>query len=123
MGDNNKRTIHYDKTLKNLFNISDRLTIYAINAFFKKDFKEDTKIQQLNREYIKLDKTTAIADTVLNIEKVKEKTAIPRNSSEKWLDGLWAVGIKSRLSQMLVALQRLPINTQNKAKTGVYTRF
>jgi hypothetical protein len=74
MGDNNKRTIHYDKTLKNLFNISDRLTIYAINAFFKKDFKEDTKIQQLNREYIKLDKTTAIADTVLNIEINEQNT-------------------------------------------------
>ena len=58
MGDNNKRTIHYDKTLKNLF-ISDRLTIYAINAFSKKTlrrYKNTTTKQRIH----KTDKTTAI---------------------------------------------------------------
>ncbi|AYO30315.1 DUF4351 domain-containing protein [Biomaibacter acetigenes] len=40
----------------------------------KKNFKEDAKIEQLNREYIRLDKTTAIADTVLSIEINEQKT-------------------------------------------------
>jgi hypothetical protein len=74
MGNGEKKTIHYDKILKNLFNISNRLTIYAINALFKKNFNEDAKIEQLNREYIRLDKTTAIADTVLSIEINEQKT-------------------------------------------------
>jgi hypothetical protein len=74
MGKGEKKTIHYDKILKNLFNISNRLTIYALNALFKKNFKENAKIEQLNREYIRLDKTTAIADTVLSIEINEQKT-------------------------------------------------
>ena len=74
MGANNNKVVHYDKILKNLFNISNRLTIYAINALFKKDFKEDTKIEQLNREYKRIDDTTAIVDTVLSIETNQHKT-------------------------------------------------
>ncbi|MDI3480740.1 MAG: hypothetical protein PWQ97_395 [Tepidanaerobacteraceae bacterium] len=74
MENGKKSVIHYDKILKNLFNISTRLTICAINALFKKNFKEDAKIEQLNREYIRLDKTTAIADTVLSIEINEQKT-------------------------------------------------
>lgn len=65
---NDKKTVHYDKILKILFSISSRLTIHAINALFRKDFKENVEIKQLNPEYISLDKTTAIADTVLSIE-------------------------------------------------------
>ncbi|HHW02562.1 MAG TPA: hypothetical protein GXX35_07100 [Thermoanaerobacterales bacterium] len=38
MEDGEKKVIHYDKILKNLFNISNRLTIYAINALFKNTF-------------------------------------------------------------------------------------
>ncbi|MDN5313598.1 MAG: hypothetical protein PWQ68_2572, partial [Thermoanaerobacteraceae bacterium] len=41
MENEEKKFIHYDKVLKNLFNISNRLTIYAINALFKKNFHED----------------------------------------------------------------------------------
>ena len=74
MGANIKKVVHYDKILKNLFNISNRLTIYAINALFKKDFKEDTKIEQLNREYKRIDDTTAIVDTILSIETNQQKT-------------------------------------------------
>ena len=74
MGANNNKVVHYDKILKNLFNISNRLTIYAINALFKKDFKEDTKIEQLNREYRRIDDTTAIVNTVLSIETNQQKT-------------------------------------------------
>lgn len=64
MGNGEKKIIHYDKILKNLFNISNRLTICAINALFKKNFNEDARIEKLNREYIRLDKTTAIADKI-----------------------------------------------------------
>ncbi|RKL62647.1 DUF4351 domain-containing protein [Thermoanaerobacteraceae bacterium SP2] len=73
MENGRKKTIHYDETLKNLFNISKRLTIYAINSLFQKNISQSAKIEQINREYTRLDKTTAIADTVLNIE-TEERT-------------------------------------------------
>jgi len=73
VGDNKRKTIHYDQTLKNLFNISNRLTIHAINALFKRNINENAQIKQLSREYRRLGKTTAKADTLLSIEKSNYK--------------------------------------------------